>query len=264
MAIKTILIAGLDGSGKSTLFSKLVNSGRSDIGILRSPAINVELFNSNHKLYKAAIFINWLNSEAESLKVPQLKAVALFTSMLIFKDLLAELEKQNFSTVFCERHPLIDMSVYAKFYADKMDPAKIPTPTLAEIDYNFNAELVYFTNTLKLKKADMPKGACYHILLFMYQWFYMEKKFQSNQLNELFLIDLPDKIYYLKADPEILIERIKRRKTLELHETPDALDILIPEFDRVIERAEAPVEKVNANEVRNLDDIYEHLSKNYV
>src|SRR5436190_5458791 len=173
--MKTVLVTGLDGSGKSTLLNTLEKNCEGRAAILRVPVVDAELFSANQKIYKACNFVNWLNSEADSLKLPQLKAASLFASMLVFKDLFVELTARGPECVFCERHPLIDTAVYARFYSDKMDPEKIPVATLAEIDYNFNSELVYFTSIIGLKKADMPKGAMYHVMQYMYNWFHKNK-----------------------------------------------------------------------------------------
>ncbi|MDI1353275.1 MAG: AAA family ATPase [bacterium] len=261
--MKLILITGLDGSGKSTLISRLEAHKNEGTAFLRAPVINAEVFEENQKLYKASLFINWLNTEADSLNVPQLKAAALFASMLIFKDLLEEFRKKNVDLVFCERHPLIDTAVYARFYADKMHPKSIPVATLAEIDYNFNAELGYFTKMMNLKKQDMPHGALHALLLLMYNWFYIHKKFALEHLKELFSVEMPSKIYYLKADADVLFQRIAQRDVLEPHETEKVLAKFIPVYDQVLADAKTETEVVNANEVKHLDGAYHQIRKNY-
>lgn len=258
--MKLILITGLDGSGKSTLISRLEDHKKDGVGFLRAPIINAEVFEENRKLYKASLFINWLNTEAENLKVPQLKAAALFASMLIFKDLLEDLNSKKSDLVFCERHPLIDTSVYARFYADKMHPDSIPLATLAEIDYNFNAELNYFSKLLNLKKADMPHGALHALLLLMYKWFFVHEKFALKHLKELFGVNMPSKIYYLKADAHVLIHRIAQRDILEQNETEKGLEKFIPVYDQVLADSKVDTEVVNANDVQHLDAVFRKIS----
>jgi thymidylate kinase len=251
--MKTVLITGLDGSGKSTLLNTIEKKCGNKAGILRVPVMDAELFSANQKIYKACNFVNWLNNEADSLKLPQLKAASLFASMLVFRDLYAELAAKKPDCIFCERHPLIDTAVYARFYSDKMDPEKIPVLTLAEIDYNFNSELVYFTNMLGLKKADMPKGAMYQLMQYMYCWFYVDKKTSASDLKELYKIELPDHIFYLRASPSVLWERIKDRKSHEAHEKPEHLAKLVPAYAEVLSNCGVKTESINSDDTAELE-----------
>src|SRR5688572_2788972 len=102
--MKLVLITGLDGSGKSSLLQKLEDhsTGR-PVGFLRVPKIDAGLFKKDDEIYKACLFINFLHHEADHLKQPALKAVALFSAMIVFRKLLSKLSDHQI--IFCERHP---------------------------------------------------------------------------------------------------------------------------------------------------------------
>ena len=80
--MKQILITGLDGSGKSTVFDVLekIKSTR-NIETIRLPHIDTENIKDNPSLKNAAIFVNEINQMADLENKVPLKAVAIFLSM---------------------------------------------------------------------------------------------------------------------------------------------------------------------------------------
>ena len=147
-----ILITGLDGSGKSTLIKKLEDSDlNGSLAFLRVPVIDTYLYKDNGILYNTCCMINELHSQANESKIPQLKVIAMFSSMIVFSELLKLLNKKNPKFIFCERHPLIDTSVYARFYSgSKMDPLNIPESLFSELNKKYKNEFAYLFSLLDI------------------------------------------------------------------------------------------------------------------
>jgi len=262
--VKTILITGLDGSGKSTLLSKLEkNSTKKDVKIVLLPKIEEDNLKNNKQLYKVAKFVNYLNLEADVKKLPQLKAIALFSSMLLFKKINAQIIDKNTKTIFYERHPLIDTGVYARFYAEKLKPGSIAEYVLKELDNNFSQELDYILNLLPDKSIIDKTGKSRQLISFIFQKFHLEGKYDFKSLKQLFNIDLPDEIYYLKADADILFQRINKREILEAHESVEILGKLGTVYDALFNELNSIksglVYFADANNLNNLNDLYKKL-----
>lgn len=260
--MKLILVTGLDGSGKSTLLQRLeeISTGKS-VAFIRVPKIDTELFKQNQIIYATTLFINQMHKDADILKKPQLKVIALFSSMLIFKELLKELNHSHIDLVFCERHPLIDTGVYAKFYAGKMDPESLPGETLANIEKQYPNEISYLLSLIGIKKSD--NGNLFSFLHYIHDWFSVNKKHGLNDLKQLFKIDLPHKIIYLSAASEILMNRLNNRNVLEAHESKEVLEKLIPVYEQVLADSGVITEKIDANNFSNLDKAFDKLKHNY-
>lgn len=232
--MKITLITGLDGSGKTTFLNNLKEkAGLKAQQIINVPQINLKVLTEGSELYKVAEFVNKLSKVGDVLQVPQLKAVALFASMLLFKDLVAEQEKNGVKEIYCERHPLIDTGTYAKFYADKLHPESTDKNFLEKLDEKNSKELNYIVKLLPETYIDNSKGLVENIMSFIYQWFYIEKRFSLDELKELYNLELPSEIYYLQAEPEYLIERIRKRKVLEAHETINSLRMMEQEYQKL-------------------------------
>ncbi|MEO8759616.1 MAG: hypothetical protein ABI448_01905 [Bacteroidia bacterium] len=260
--MKIILLTGLDGSGKSLLLNKLESiSTTKHIAFIRLPKIDSELFKHNPSLYKTILFINKMHIDADYLKKPPLKVVALFSAMLVFKKLLNELDKNNTKLVFCERHPLIDTGVYAKFYIGKMDPATLEPNIVNSIDSNFTKEIYFLLKLIGIEqKLDKP---FYTLLNYIHEWFSINKKHELTDLKELFKLNLPDKIFYLSASAKILMERIKTRQVIEAHESIETFKKLIPVYENVLQHIGMDTTIVDANTYLNLDQFFEELKRIY-
>lgn len=262
--MKLILITGLDGSGKSTLLSRLEGL-RNEVphAFLRVPVIDAEKFNGNKELHQTSLFINKLNEYADNFNFHPLKVCALFSSMIIFNELLKELKNKNCSVIFCERHPLIDTGVYARFYADKMNPDSLPIAIRDHFEKEYPEELIYLLNLLPDAEFDTEKGKLYSFINYIYNWFFIEKKFELIDLKKLFAIELPDKIFYLKADPEILMKRLSNRKIFEAHESKSVFEQLIPFYNSLFIDLGVDIEITEANTSENLNAAFEKLKLKY-
>ena len=259
--MKTILLTGLDGSGKSTLLSK-ISQKFNDVEVILLPHIDISKLKNDEKLKKVAIFINDLSKQADINKVPQLKAIALFSSMLLYKKIFSEIDK--IKTIIVERHPLIDTGVYAKFYAEKLFPGSISDEVLNEIDIKFPEEIKYIIELLPKGYQSENNVSSKTIVEFIYNYFYTEKKYGIANLQDLFGVNLPDKIYFLRAKPEILFERIKTRKVLEAHENVEVfrkLDAVYSDIFIELKTKQANlVEEIDANEISNLNKFFDNLN----
>lgn len=261
--MKIVLITGLDGSGKSTLLEKIRKSKQiSNYEIINLPVIQLDFLKNHKELYQAAQFINELNHESDMLKIPQLKAVALFASMLLFKKILSLVEQTNCKIVYCERHPLIDTGIYSQFYADKLFPGSIKKETLSLLDQKYEKELNYILQLIPETIFVRDTSAISTFLSFIYQWFHLEKKYNVDNLKKIFQVDLPDKIYYLEASPQILFSRIKNRKVLEAHESEQVFELLNNAYHHLFGKLNNGVVKIiNATSIDTLDKLYNQLVK---
>ncbi|HFA52193.1 MAG TPA: hypothetical protein ENJ95_24510 [Bacteroidetes bacterium] len=261
--MKTILITGLDGSGKSTLLARLQEQqSTASFEILFAPQIVTEGLAGDPSLMAAALFVNALGAEADRLELPQFKAIALFASMLLFPKLLLAKQEKNPKTIFCERHPLIDTGVYARFYAGKLGPNSIDPKILQDLDRRFPHELQYLLGLLPIQYRPSDRsGLAAHLMDFIYQWFFMKKKYAPADLQLLFGLPLPDFIYFLKASPQTLYGRIRHRAIKEAHESPEVFKKLDGAYEALFAALEKdlPLRRVDANDLRQLDLLFEEI-----
>lgn len=266
--MKTILVTGLDGSGKSNLLAKLAAKMPANTGFIYLPQIETECIRQTTALHEAALFVNQLGQEADERQVPQLKAVALFAAMMLFKKLLAQKRGQACTTVFCERHPLVDTGVYAQFYAEKLAPGCLSPDLLSAREQQHGPALDYLISLLPEGAKAPENGKLATLLGFIYQWFHVEKKTEMADLAALFGIGLPDKIYYLSASPDVLFDRIKHRGRLEAHESEAVFERLGRAYGQMLEalhnQQSGLVEVVDANEVEHLNLLFEKICNEYL
>ena len=257
--MQQILITGLDGSGKSTILQALLEKKSSDFEIIFAPHFNLQSLSSSKNIYKVASFINALSYKSDSIKEPQLKAIALFSSMLLFQKII-QLKKDNYELVYCERHPLIDSVIYAKFYAHKMNTPYNNQIYIQEIENTYNEELTYLLQLLPKEYVNVNFGPIENLKMFIYTWFHIESKTNVEELSQLFKVELPQKIYYLQAQPNVLFDRIKERKELEAHESVEVFEVLDKSYIELFKSlSQTDIEIIDANLFENLDTFKENL-----
>jgi thymidylate kinase len=263
--MELILITGLDGSGKSTILNALEKRSRkSTFGVLHVPHIDSESISHDIKLKKVAAFVNAISLEADFLKIPQLKAIAIFSSMLLFKKLVEYKTTPGLTHIYCERHPLIDTGIYARFYAERMGKGRIDDTLLQRIDQAYSAEIDYLIRLIPAKLIP-DKGRNIEALTdFITKWFFIEGRLDIKELKKLFNLELPAKIYYLRASPEILIHRLAARTIHEAHETVEVLEKLSAAYDKLFDElsAEYPsiVERIDAGNANTLNYLQDKLT----
>ncbi len=263
--MKLILITGPDGSGKSTLIDNLEkNSNSKNIAFLRVPIIDEDLFKSNNKLYEIVCFVNLLHKQADLQKIPQLKVIAMFSSMLIFKQLVLELQKNKPKYIFCERHPLIDTAVYAKSYSgSKMNPENVLEKVFLELNDKYYDEFLFLLSLLKLEVTTTNLSRLF--LNYIYNKFNENSIMSIVDLEQIFEMKLPNKIYFLDAKTEVLMQRLKIRqlkesKNLEVHETKESIEKMSPVYKQVLKSINTEIVNVDANSFKNLDIIFKQLN----
>ena len=262
--MKVILITGLDGSGKTTFLNRIKDSAKpAACRIINIPHINIQQLKIDKDLYRVALFVNSLNYNADIQNIPQLKAVALFASMLLYGKILALIRQDAVETVFCERHPLIDTGVYARFYAEKLYPGSIEQSVLDRLDKKYESELSYLLNLLPSNSVDIKKGYTSSLIHFIYKLFYLEKKYDTENLKLIFKVSLPDELYFLQASPKLLFNRIKNRKLLEAHESIEVFKQLNKAYNKLFNELESKyaieIELVNIEEAGAVDNLFAKL-----
>lgn len=265
--MQTILITGLDGSGKTTILKKLQAKAKNKAGFIFLPDIETETVKQNPELYRAACFINFLGKFSDKEKIPQLKAVALFASVLIFEELIKETPKTCHDFLFFERHPLVDTGIYAQFYASKLKAGSISPEIINEIDTNYKQELNYILRFIPPELFDKQPSPTENLMNFIYDFFYIKEGFRFSKLKTLFKLELPDKIYFLQAKAEILYDRIKHRKRKEAHESIEVFRKLnsayLSHFKEMTEnfpKMKKQPEIINADNTENLDVFAEFIN----
>ena len=225
--MEQILITGLDGSGKSTIFAFLDELKRDySLSTIKLPHIQTESIKEDVILKNASEFVNRINEIADRRNQPVLKSVALFSSMLLCKKLVENQVDITTKYIFCERHPLIDTVVYATFYASQLKGSNSSENDFSELDERYKNELVTIINQIPDHILSEKQYTINTLVKFIYRYFFIEKKLDIDSQKELFGVNLPNKIFYLKADPEILMERLSGRKIFEAHESLATLKML--------------------------------------
>ena len=79
----------------------------------------------------------------------------------------------------------------------------------------------------------------------------------------VFQTSVPDKIFFLKAPPEVLMDRISSRKVIEAHEKLSVLSQLESTYDTLLEKIAGDhntiIENIDASTFENLDTFYTRL-----
>lgn len=214
--MKIILITGLDGSGKSTLLDQLDAKKNADVDILRLPTFSLTTIPKSFSAYNLCNHVNKLNQYADMQQVPFLKIISLFSSMMIFKDLLDYYKDNGTKILICERHPLIDMEIYASVYLPYMDPNQYIENDLKQIDELFKNELQELYGLLS---SDQLESNLSFTFLAKTHSFFTTK-------NSFYDLSQPDEIHFLTASTQTLINRIQEREFKEVHETKQKLNYL--------------------------------------
>ncbi|PLX13331.1 MAG: hypothetical protein C0594_01370 [Marinilabiliales bacterium] len=251
---KTILITGLDASGKSTLLGKLKNLLPNE-SFLFLPKIHTADFQSNKEILSTANFLNTLGEKADQENNSQLKALALMGSMLLFNTLSNNVLLPESDFLICERHPVIDTGIYAHFYAQKLKPENLDNKQLQKLDEEYYEELFLLNKLLPIEyqNKNMAEG----ILTFINKWFCIEQNYAFSALENLFGTKLPDRIFFLNAPAEVLANRIAQRSNKEPHENIETLQLLQAAYSKLLYEYSAvkpaSLTKIDASEIKNLD-----------
>lgn len=254
-----IVVTGLDGSGKSTFLNKIEAKTVNDkTAILRTPKIDAELFKTNQELYRQSIFINYVGIRADKEKLPSLKIIAMFGAMILFNELYKELKKQN-TTIYSERHPLIDTIVYAKVYYKFMAPDLLDKQIAKSIEKEFEGELKNIIDCLPVKISPTGKGLCFDLLYFLHNWFSEEKNYSFEQMKVLFPIEIPKYVYFLEAPIPLLIKRLGKRDQREYHEKENLLEKMHPIYLNLLANNEISYQLIDTSSTLISDKVLSNM-----
>ncbi|TXB61424.1 AAA family ATPase [Phaeodactylibacter luteus] len=239
--MKTIVITGLDGTGKSTVLQALkAQAPGAARAIVHAPEMDLEPLHKQPDVFRAARLVNQLNHDADRLAFPQLKAVALFAAMLLFEKLLQPVRERQGPAALCERHPLIDTSVYAQFYANKLSPDAVSARNTEPLERGNEAEWAYLLSLLPQDwAAPQNEGPVRVFMRFIYDRFHLQQRHQLSGLIGLFKLPLPDKVFFLQAPAKVLFARLQQRGVLEAHESLAALSMLEKAYQQHLQAFEA-------------------------
>jgi len=211
--MKTTLILGIDGSGKTTILERISELNGDDISVLYVPKIKTSLIENNNELKKVAEFINRITLLSEKEGNPSLKVIAMFSSMLIFKDLRNNLNKN----IVTERFPLIDTIIFAQLYKKYLSPKLLGIEIQNRLNSTYKNELIFLINKINIKPS--KKGLSYDLLFFIDDFLSKKQNLNFSQVNKIFNLELPQKIFFLDVNIDIIVDRIASRNIKELHET---------------------------------------------
>jgi len=257
--IRTILITGLDGCGKSTLFTRLAGEKPDHVALITLPHIDEDSLPLDSIIRKQAQLLNEMSRQADENNWSDLKALALFGSMLLYEQLVREMCTPLTRILICERHPLIDPLIYARFYAERLTAGYLNREKIDYYNTTYGELLSFIVGLLPVKSEG---DYALEIFAFIRDTF-KNSVAPDGQLKQLFKVDLPDKIFFLKAAPEILFDRIASRKVAEPHEQLQVLALLDKTYDVLFESISAqyktPIEYIDASRFEMLDSFYDRL-----
>lgn len=230
--MRTAIITGIDGCGKSTLVKRLHDeyAGDASIGLFACPSYH-HLAGSGHE--QLSILFERLNELGNAWRLSDLKALALYLQMSLYRPVLEKVAtRPNCELVVSERHALIDTVVYGSLYANRItgmiDQQTWEPLITQELDqlypYGFETvqQWVGYLNEVA--------GTNYHFWNytgFLKDVFTASPATVMRQLSGFFQLQLPDQVCFLQIEPDEALTRLdKRDKQRELHERKDLLEAL--------------------------------------
>ncbi|MEP0266687.1 hypothetical protein [Dokdonia sp.] len=258
--IKTILITGLDGSGKSTLFSKLEAAQLDHVTLITLPHVDAQTLPDISPLKHPIQLLNAMSQEADENHWSDLKALALFCSMVLFNQLVKEQTTTATRYIICERHPLIDTFVYAQFYLPRLSSGGMKPEQIGYYNTKYEALFSFILEQLPVGKNDTGAIAMFTFI----KTFFAGKTSPDEDTANLFHASVPNHIFFLKADPEILMERISSRKVMEPHEKVGVLSHFNTAYDTLFKTIaqdhQTTIENIDAASFDNLNAFYTRLT----
>ncbi len=243
--IKTILITGLDGSGKSTLFSKIEAAQLEQVSLITLPHVDAATLPDISPLKHPIQLLNTMSQEADENHWSDLKALALFCSMILFEKLVSEKTTATTRYIICERHPLIDTFVYAQFYLPRLGAGGMKPEQIGYYNTKYKDLFSLVLEELPVEQKELGAFAIFKFI----KTFFAGKVSPDVDTANLFHVSVPGHIFFLKAAPEILMDRIASRKVMEPHEKLDVLS----HFDRAYDALFTAVANDHPTTIEHID-----------
>lgn len=220
--MKTIVITGLDGSGKSTVFRCLEEQATQNQAFLHLPFFKIDQLPSTFPYQKLCIALNEMGTLADKDQKPLLKIFSLFGSMMLFSKLEELARKEHKSVLFCERHPLIDAPIYAIAYHRFLQETYWNEADFHEMDHLYPIVWSTLIPLLPISKElnVSPSFSIFQLIAALLG----TKTPDIVQLKSVFKCQSPARIYFLDAPVETLLARLATRKVKEQHEEKEPLE----------------------------------------
>lgn len=228
--MKRISIAGVDGSGKTTLITSLRDEYHERI--LYSPQTYKE---STLPLYELSLAIDKIGKWADQNKVPVLKGISLFLGMTLYKEITTFIEKKEKpKRLIVERHPIIDTMAYAKFFLPMLNK-DMPKN---QIDQGLNQVLNEHELNLvdaHIKSLTSNQYSLANLNYFIFNLLNHDRVTVFNNLKNFYQLNPPDLYLILKMNSEVVASRFQGRESVGAHENAKILMVLQNEMIEICE-----------------------------
>lgn len=222
--MKRISIAGIDGSGKTTLVSSLkVDHGESVLFLpqtYKDPTL---------PLYELSQTIDTIGKWADLNNMAVMKGISLFLGMTLYQPIVDYIEKtKNPQRLIVERHPIIDTMAYAKFFQPMLNASlpeeKIYLGLKESISEN---QLALVQNYIKQITGNYSLTT---INYFIFNLLNASSEGVFNNLKNFYQIKPPDLHILLTLTTEAIPSRFLERKVVGAHENAKILTMLQQEM----------------------------------
>jgi thymidylate kinase len=230
--MKTAIITGIDGTGKSTYIKQLYAeyAGKSSAGFFACPSYH---HLPGSQMDELSIIFEKINSFGNEYKHNDIKALGLYLQMSLYSPVLKIFEASpDINIVISERNAIIDTVVYGSLYAKSItgniEQAHWQPLLEKELDQLFPGAFQKVQEWINYLNGFTGEGhSFWNYTGFLKKLFTSTPESIIENLCRFFNLALPDVICFLKIDPHVAIERLKQReKQLELHENPALLEAL--------------------------------------
>jgi len=258
--MRTAIITGIDGTGKSTLINQLYVEHKqiSSIKMFSCPSYHIIPGSGVEEL---SILFEKINNLGNELKHSDIKALGLFLQMSLYSCVLNKHKSQaDISLVISERHAILDTAVYGAFYAKRVTGSidiNMWKPVIEkELEMLVPKGFEIVENwILKVNEMTKEKNTFWNYTGFLKRLFSLPPEFIIADLSRYFQLEFPDEIIFLRIESELAVERLRQRnKQLELHETTLVLDALQQKYIFTLDL----IKSINPNIVITLLDNWDY------
>ncbi|MEH0021849.1 MAG: hypothetical protein V6Z89_19500 [Desulfobacter sp.] len=268
-AMKTIVITGIDGSGKSVvakrLHDKLSGCGM-NISLVECPEYHASGIDT--PLNKLSLALDLFSSRSDEIQSYALKSVAMFLQMTLFGPIVEYIQaKENPEQIILSRHALFDTLVYGQIYREllnggwnftKNDLTNVREFINAAIESGYEQiENLIRTENERLGIAVTLESYCGYLE----KLFYQNNECLIESLIKHFQTTVPDTVIILDYDVETVYRRIERRSSdgKEMHETQQTLEKLRELYTQTVSYLENRYHDFSVHQIqgskRSIDDI---------